>query len=72
MKYQKFLLGDYVTGKNPNGILFSGIMGDGKVEGTEFNVMVHAFERRKGKYYAIVTAATKESDADRGEGSSTR
>ena len=62
-KIKNLELGDVETDKNGNDISFSGIRGDGKTEGIEFVVMVHGFEAQKGKFYAIVSAGTKEADA---------
>jgi hypothetical protein len=59
---KKFELGDVETDKNGNGISFTGIRGDGKVAGVDFVVLVHGFEPRKGKFYAIVTAGSRKSD----------
>ena len=61
-KMKDFQLGDIDTSTNGNDVSFTGITGDGKVEGTDFVVMVHAFEPRKGKFYAIVTAGSAKAD----------
>ena len=61
-KIKDFKLGDVETGKNGEGIPFMGVTGDGKVEGMDFVVMVHAFEPQKGKFYAIVTAGSAKED----------
>ncbi|MEP6810912.1 MAG: hypothetical protein ABI992_11770, partial [Chthoniobacterales bacterium] len=63
MKMKTFELGDVDTDKNGNEVTFTGIRGDGKVDGVDFVVFVHAFEPQKGKFYAIVTAGTKKADA---------
>jgi len=39
-----------------------GLAGDGKAEGADFVVRVHAFEVPKGKFYAIVTAGSAKAD----------
>ena len=62
-KIKNFELGDVETDENGNGIRFTGLRGDGKTEGVEFVVLVHAFEAKKGKFYAIVTAGSKKGDA---------
>jgi len=63
MEIDNFEVGDIETDKNGNDISFTGIAGTGESDGIEFAVMVHAFEPQKGKFYAIATAGTKESDA---------
>jgi hypothetical protein len=61
-KIKNFEVGDVESSTNGNGIRFTGIRGDGKTEGTDFVVLVHAFETKKGKFYAIVTAGSKKAD----------
>ena len=61
-KLTDFELGDIDTSTNGNDVHFAGIRGDGKVEGIDFVVLVHGFEAKKGKFYAIVTAGTKKAD----------
>jgi hypothetical protein len=61
-KIKDFQLGKVDSDKNGNGVSFTGVTGDGKVEGVDFVVMVHAFEPQKGKFYAIVTAGSAEAD----------
>ncbi len=61
-KIKNFQLGDVETSTNGNELPFTGVTGDGKVEGIDFVVMVHAFEPKKGKFYAFVTAASAEED----------
>jgi hypothetical protein len=61
-KLTDFELGDIETDTNGNNVHFAGIRGDGKVQGMDFVVVVHGFETQKGKFYAIVTAATKKAD----------
>jgi hypothetical protein len=61
-KIKNFEVGDVESSTNGNGIRFTGIRGDGKVEGTDFVVLVHAFETKKGRFYAIVTAGSKKAD----------
>ena len=61
-KLKEFEVGDVEKDKNGNGISFLGLRGDGKTEGIDFMVMVHAFEPKKGSYYAIVTAGSREAD----------
>jgi hypothetical protein len=61
-KIKDFQLGDVDTSTNGNDVSFTGITGDGKVEGIDFVVMVHAFEPKKGKFYAIVTAGSAKAD----------
>jgi len=61
-KIKDFELGKVESGKNGEGIPFMGIRGDGKVADIDFVVMVHAFEAKKGKFYAIVTAGSAEAD----------
>ena len=63
IKLEDFELGDTMTDQNGNGVSFSGIMGDGKADGIEFVIMVHGFEAQKGRFYALVTAGTPQSDA---------
>ena len=62
-KIKNFELGEVETSENGNGVDFIGLRGDGKVDGVDFMVMVHAFEARKGKFYAIVTAGSTKADA---------
>jgi hypothetical protein len=62
-KIKNFELGDVEKSENGNGIRFIGLRGDGKVDGVDFMVMVHAFEPQKGKFYAIVTAGSNKADA---------
>ena len=62
-KIKDLELGDVVTDKNGNGITFTGLRGDGTAAGTDFVVMVHAFEPEKGRFYAICSAGTKKADA---------
>jgi hypothetical protein len=62
-KIKDFELGDVDSDENGNGVKFTGIRGDGEVEGTEFMVMVHAFEPQKGKWFAVVTAGAAKDDA---------
>lgn len=61
-KIKKFELGDIDSSKNGNDVRFMGIRGDGKVEGVDFVVLVHAFQPQKGKFYAIITAGSKRAD----------
>ena len=61
-KIEDFELGKVETGKNGEGIPFTGVRGDGKVAGTDFVVMVHGFEAKKGMFYAIVTAGSAKAD----------
>ena len=61
-KIKNFEVGDVESSTNGNGIRFTGIRGDGKAEGTDFVVLVHAFEAKKGKFYAIVTAGSEKAD----------
>jgi hypothetical protein len=61
-KIKNFEVGDVESSTNGNGIRFTGIRGDGKTEGTDFVVLVHAFETKKGNFYAIVTAGSKKAD----------
>ncbi len=63
MKLKNFELGDVETDKNGNDIPFYGIRGDGKSDGNEFVVFVHAFEPKKGKFFAIITAGSKKADS---------
>ena len=62
VKLKNFELGDVEKDKNGNDVSFYGLRGDGKTEGIDFMVMVHAFEAKKGKYYAIVTAGSAKAD----------
>ncbi len=62
-KLKDFELGDIDSDKNGNDIAFTGIRGDGKVEGVDFVVLVHAFEAQKGKFFAIMTAAPEKDDS---------
>ena len=61
-KIKNFELGEMESSTNGNGIRCTGMRGDGKSEGTDFVVHVHAFEPQKGKFYAIVTAGSKKAD----------
>ena len=61
-KIKDLKLGDIETGKNGSGISFIGLRGDGTFEGTDFVVMIHAFEAKKGKFFAIVTAGSAKED----------
>jgi hypothetical protein len=61
-KIEDFELGKVETGKNGSDISFTGVRGDGKVAGTDFVVLVHGFEAKKGKFYAIVTAGSSKAD----------
>ena len=61
-KLKEFEVGDIEKDQNGNGISFLGLRGDGKADGIDFMVMVHAFEPKKGSYYAIVTAGSAEAD----------
>lgn len=61
-KIKNFEVGDVDTDTNGNDITFTGIRGDGKVEGVDFVVVVHAFEPQKGKFFAIMTAGSKKAD----------
>jgi hypothetical protein len=63
-KIKNLEVGDVTTGKNGNGISFTGQRGDGKTDGMDFVVMVHAFEAKKGKFFAICSAGTQEADAN--------
>ncbi|MBA2431892.1 MAG: hypothetical protein H0V56_07215 [Chthoniobacterales bacterium] len=67
MEIKNFEPGDIETDENGNGVSFTGIAGEGESRGVEFAVSVHAFEPQKGRFYAIATAATKESDAEHEE-----
>ena len=48
--------------RTETGFASPGIRGDGKTDGIDFVVLVHAFEAQKGKFYAIVTAGSKKAD----------
>ena len=61
-KLKEFETGDLEKDTNGNDIPFWGLRGDGKTEGIDFMVMVHAFEPKKGKFYAIVTAGSAKAD----------
>ena len=61
-KIKNFEVGEVESSTNGNGIRFTGIRGDGKTEGTDFVVLVHAFEAQKGKFYALVTAGSAKAD----------
>ena len=61
-KLKNFETGDVEKDKNGSDIPFWGLRGDGKTEGIDFMVMVHAFEPKKGKFYAIVTAGSAKDD----------
>ena len=61
-KLKSFEVGDVDTDKNGNGVTFTGIRGDGKVDGTDFVVFVHGFEPQKGKFYALVSAGSAKAD----------
>ncbi len=50
-KIKDLKLGDIETGKNGGGISFTGLRGDGKFEGIDFVVMIHAFEAEEGKVF---------------------
>jgi hypothetical protein len=62
MKLKDFELGDVEKDENGNGVSFIGIAGAGSAEGLDFEVVVHAFEPQKGKFAAIISAATKEAN----------
>ncbi len=62
IKMKDFETGDIDTEENGNDISFTGIRGDGNVDGVAFVVVVHAFEPQKGKFFAIITAATEKAD----------
>lgn len=62
-KLKEFELGDTDSDKNGNDIAFTGIRGDGKVDGVDFVVLVHAFEAKKGKFFALMTAAPEKDDS---------
>lgn len=64
MKLKEFETGDIDTDE-VNDVTFTGIRGDGKSEGIQFVVLVHAFEPKKGRFFAIITAATAEDDKKR-------
>ena len=57
-----FSLGDIDNTENGNGIRFIGMTGEGKVSGVDFVVLVNGFEPEKGRFYAIVTAGSKDAD----------
>ena len=61
-KIKDLKLGDIEPGINGSGISFCGLRGDGNFEGTDFVVMIHAFEPKKGKFYAIVSAGSAKED----------
>jgi hypothetical protein len=61
-KIKRLTLGDMETTKNENKVSFTGIRGDGKSEGVEWVIVLQGFEPQKGKFYAIMTIATKEVD----------
>ncbi len=61
-KLKNFATSDVESDKNGNGISFSGIAGQGEMEGTDFVVFVHGFETKKGKFYALVTAGSEKAD----------
>lgn len=64
MKLKDFETGDIDTDE-VNGVTFTGISGDGKNDGVQFVVLVHAFEPKKGRFFAIITAATATDDKKR-------
>jgi hypothetical protein len=51
--------GDVETTKNDQGVQFVGIRVDRKRKGNPVVVVVHAFETKKGKWYAIFTAGNE-------------
>jgi hypothetical protein len=61
-KLKQFEVGDIEADKNGFGVPFYGLRGDGKTNGIDFMVMVHAFQPKKGKFYAIITAGSAEDD----------
>lgn len=54
--------GDVEVTKNDHGVEFVGIRVDGKRKGDATVVVVHAFETKKGKWYAIFTAGHEAAD----------